>query len=142
MISTQTSVTLGIDLAAQPASTAACVLAWEAGTVAIVNLGVGVTDADIERLARDAEVTAIDAPFGWPVDFTTAVAGYAAGGPWRSAASDRLQLRETDRRVRAITLRRPLSVSADKIAVPAMRAAGLLTAADQVVRPRAMGRTE
>jgi hypothetical protein len=70
---------------------------------------------------------AIDAPFGWPVPFVDAIASYAATGEWPTDEIAPLRLRETDRAVIAATRQQPLSVSADRIAVTAMRCARLLT---------------
>ncbi len=87
--------------------------------------------------------TAIDAPFGWPQPFLQAITGYSRHGDWPIAMDDRtgrakLYLRETDREVRRVTsapdgeggpmlrAKQPLSVSTDKISIPAMRCAGIL----------------
>ena len=69
----------------------------------------------------------IDVPLGWPDAFVTALASYGPGGPWLRADNQQLRLRATDRFLRERTGITPLSVSADKIAAPAMRAADLLT---------------
>jgi hypothetical protein len=74
---------------------------------------------------------AIDAPFGGRCPFVEAVSGYAASGQWPAPAETRrpLPLRTTDLVLIAIAGGRPpLSVSADKIAVCAMRCAELLNA--------------
>jgi hypothetical protein len=71
----------------------------------------------------------IDDPFGWPVSFLDAMAAYRTGPHWPSPIdhpTGELRLRETDRAVRKRSGRWP--VSTDRIAVPAMRCAGLLTA--------------
>jgi hypothetical protein len=86
---------------------------------------------------------AIDAPFGWPQPFLQAITGYSRSGEWPIRVDDRtnrakLFLRETDREVRRVTsapdeqggpplrAKQPLSVSTDKISIPAMRCAGIL----------------
>ncbi len=69
---------------------------------------------------------AIDSPLGWPVDF---VRGVAEPAEWPVAPGgdrSRLERRATDHWVRATTGKNPLSVTTDRIAYPAMRAAGLL----------------
>ncbi len=71
-------------------------------------------------------VTAIDAPLGWPAGFVQSLAAYGAGGPFPDPGED-LWLRATDRVVWAAVGRRPLSVSSDRIAYPAVRAARLLS---------------
>lgn len=74
-----------------------------------------------------ADWTGIDAPFGWPAEFLEAITQWATQGAWAKRDRDRLRFRETDRFVQR-TARLPLSVSSDRIAVPAMRCASLLTA--------------
>jgi hypothetical protein len=85
----------------------------------------------------------IDDPFGWPVPFLDAMAAYRAGPQWPwpiEQPTEEVRLRETDRVVRRRSGRWPLSVTSDRIAIPAMRCAGLLTeiarhvGADQVSR--------
>ena len=116
--------TLGVDLAAQPKGTAACEINWETGDVWVRN---GADDADLIRAARDTlgsgGLVAIDAPFGWPVEFVQAISRHAAHERFGSAATPELRLRRTDRRVSG---RLPLSVSSDRIAIVAFRAARLL----------------
>jgi predicted nuclease with RNAse H fold len=119
-------VTLGIDLAAQPADTAVCTVSWAER----VTIDVPTTLADDTLLAKligEADRVGIDVPLGWPVPFVTALHDYHRGLPWTARHGDSMQLRKTDRWVRDTIKKRPLSVSADKIAVPAMRAANLLS---------------
>lgn len=136
--------TLGIDLAAQPAHTAACVIDWPADDNAQVTVGLPATGCDDDRLLElmaDADAVAIDAPFGWPEFINEHLADYAERGEWplRPADEDetdwslRLRYRETDRAVRRLLLERdppvklwPLSVSSNLIAVCAWRCASLL----------------
>jgi hypothetical protein len=125
--------TLGIDLSAQPKETAACVLEWRVSTCSVTHLSVGLdNDALLHLVDRHAPAkVAIDAPFGWPIPFVEAVTGYAASGKWPAPAATRrpLLLRTTDLTVVSVAGGRPpLSVSADKIAVCAMRCAELLNA--------------
>lgn len=124
-----TTATLGIDLASQAKLTAACVIEWTPAHAEIRVLRAGVDDAGIIQLARDRAVTkvGIDAPFGWPQMFVDAVSSYMASGSWPATAPQELAFRTTDRYVREITGRLPLSVSADRIAYTAMRCASLLT---------------
>lgn len=129
-----TSVSLGIDLASQPAKTAACTIVWsETEPRATASCPVlGVTDADVLALAAGTDIVGIDAPFGWPDPF---VAFFRAGRapedaaiPWTPARRDSLRFRATDVRVRERLGRWPLSVSTDRIALAALRCAGLLQA--------------
>lgn len=91
------------------------------------------------ELVERTDKVGIDAPFGWPEEFVSFVAGHHRMEPWPGAdAADPdsfrslLSFRETDRRVRSV--RRPLSVSTDKIGVTAMRCAALLHAIGEVDR--------
>jgi predicted nuclease with RNAse H fold len=77
------------------------------------------------ELGAPAKV-AIDAPFGWPEPFVAAVSAHQAFGAWPAGGTRRLALRRTDERVHASLGKRPLSVSTDRIAYCAMRAAGLI----------------
>lgn len=73
-------------------------------------------------------MVAVDAPFGWPRACARAVAAYAAGEPWPASKPPGLWSRRTDEAAKARTGGRlPLSVSSDRIARPAERAARLLT---------------
>lgn len=120
-------LTLGIDLASMPKDTAACLVRWERGRATAEAPRVGCTDADLDALICDADVIGIDAPFGWPDAFRAAVADWTAT-EWTEDAALReyLRLRLTDRRVHKQLKLMPLSVSTDRIALPAMRAMALL----------------
>lgn len=122
---------MGIDLAAEPKKTAACVIDWQAGRAEVQLLESGCDDAALLPLIDEADKVGIDAPFGWPDEFVAAVVGHHGLGPWPGAGAadakkfrETLSFRQTDREVMAV--RRPLSVSTDKIGVTAMRCAGLL----------------
>lgn len=121
--------TVGVDLAAQPANTGLCRIDWASGAVVSVGGGVG-DDAIVDEIC-DPSVgrTGIDAPLGWPDAFVDAVVAHHGNAPWPGAGVDpdedrrRLRLRHTDVVVASTTGRQPMSVSADRIAVAAMRAA-------------------
>lgn len=123
-------LTLGIDLSAADANTAACILAWDDDAAPRVESlrPARVSDSDIVELASQVDVVGIDSPFGWPTPFADAVSAYSAGEPWPAKRPSGLWLRRTDERA-LITAggRAPLSVSSDRIARPAERAARLLT---------------
>ena len=87
----------------------------------------GVDDASLLTMMHAADVAAIDAPFGWPDAFREAVSGWTLGGTWNDAASLQPRLRYTDQ-VQRDHGRSPLSISADRIAMTAMRRARILTA--------------
>jgi hypothetical protein len=139
------TLTMGVDLAAQPANTAACLLRWDEGGPRVEMLARGrdgqSTPLDDKWISTRAaglrkdfgEITkvGIDDPFGWPVPFLDAMAAYRAGPDWPwpiDHSTEELRLRQTDRVVQKRSGRWPLSVSTDRIAIPAMRCAGLLTA--------------
>lgn len=127
MKTSASSFSIGIDLAAQPKSTAACVLEWTSTPAGLRALRGGLDDSEIVDLVRHygAAKVAIDAPFGWPRPFVSALAAHDRGERWSAHLFDDLVLRKTDVHVRAV--RRPLSVSTDKIGVTAMRCARLLS---------------
>lgn len=131
--------TVGIDLAAKAKKTVACSIEWQRGRAAVTYLESGLGDSDLVECIEGADKVGIDAPFGWPDEFVSAVAGHHGMQPWPGVdAGDadefrsRLSFRETDRHVRDV--RRPLSVSTDKIGVTAMRCAGLLQRVGDVDR--------
>lgn len=89
----------------------------------------GVGDAAIVEAVGVAEVVGIDCPLGWPEAFVRAVEAHHAFEAWPAGAyeeaSAELCYRRTDRYLQAQGIR-PLSVSADRIAAPAMRCAKIL----------------
>jgi predicted nuclease with RNAse H fold len=100
---------------------------WERGRAVAEASRLGCTDADLDALIREADVVGIDAPFGWPDAFRAAVADWTAT-TWtdNSSLRESLRLRRTDRHVHEQLGLIPLSVSTDRIALPAMRAMALL----------------
>lgn len=122
--------TLGIDLAAQAATTAACAIDWNDGAGTVSLLEVGVDDGRATELIGGAGAVGIDAPFGWPLPFVELVRRHheavGEGAPWTPARRDALRFRRTDLLVRDRLGRWPLSVSSDLIAIVAMRCVGLL----------------
>lgn len=141
MVASSTTATLGIDLASQPKNTALCCIAWLPGR-ARVGLLLRGTAADGVRLLDDDWLIgamsspqpglpapsriAIDAPLGWPVDFVRGVGDLGAWPVRPGGTRRRLERRATDHWVHQRTGKLPLSVTTDRIAYPAMRAAGLL----------------
>lgn len=123
--------TLGIDLAAEPKGTAATVIEWSGSGAKVVNVEIGLTDRPIVDLAAGADKLGIDCALGWPTDFVSFLnnqsslgsVGHVDGGlDWRR----RLAYRETDRYVRSMTGRWPLSVATDRLGMTALRCSGLL----------------
>jgi predicted nuclease with RNAse H fold len=121
--------TLGVDLAAATKKTAAAVIEWRGGSARLVHLGLDVSDQDIVDLFRAADMTGIDCPVGWPdalVPFLTGHSTFDAGPVLAHDGIEGRRLlayRDTDRFVTARTGLIPLSVSADRLAHPAMRCA-------------------
>lgn len=137
--------TTGIDLAADPKRTALARIAWEQGMATLTTLKVDVPDHYALHYLHEPEAkVAIDSPLGWPVDFLAftaahaegrlATAGLDLGSPMDSEwalSSDSgwrrpLANRATDMHVRQMVKLVPLSVSTDRIAHVAMRAARLM----------------
>lgn len=134
-------ITAGVDLATEPAKTAMATIEWTAGTAVVSSLLLSADDADIVDLAAGVDVLGIDCPLGWPDDFVAFLQAHhtghvlapadVAGKDWRQ----RLANRATDRQVRNACGLKPLSVAADRIALTAMRAAGILARLADQGRP-------
>jgi predicted nuclease with RNAse H fold len=126
-------ITVGVDLATEPAKTAMAVLRWSVTGAAVQSLVLDVDDAAITNAATDADKLGIDCPLGWPDDFLVFLQEHHAGhvvAPQEVAGRDwrrKLAYRATDRAVRERTGLTPLSVAADRIGLTAMRAAGILS---------------
>jgi predicted nuclease with RNAse H fold len=126
--------TVGIDLSSQPEHTAACSIDWLDGRAMVVGVEVAADDDRITELMGGADKVGIDAPLGWPVAFAEAVHGHSRDGTWPDNYEHRtgalaMRYRRTDLWVwKDLGMRPPLSVSTDRIALPAMRAAALLAA--------------
>jgi predicted nuclease with RNAse H fold len=120
--------TLGVDLASDPAKTGVCIIRWDDDSALVEELAVGADDDSLIRWHERAEVTGVDAPFGWPVPFVQMVDGDSRilDQGWTPERRDELRFRITDHRVCMLTGSWPLSVSSDLIAVPAMRCIALL----------------
>ncbi len=118
-------ITLGIDLSSMPPDTSACLLEWRSGGARVVCLENECYDATLDHLHAMADATGIDAPLGWPLAFRHAVSSWRAS-EWTPETRDRMCYRETDHFVRTQFGLRPLSVSTDRIALPAMRAMAFL----------------
>jgi predicted nuclease with RNAse H fold len=124
-------ITAGVDLSSQDAGTATCVMEWSDRTASVRDITIGVNDRAIVALIESADKVGIDAPLGWPAAFVDAVGQHALNGSWPveylHSDTTAMRFRRTDMAViRHLLNRQPLSVSTDKIALPAMRAAALL----------------
>ena len=125
-------ITAGIDLAAEPKATALALIEWSNGQAELQGLFLGVDDQQLVKLTKGANKIGIDCAFGWPMEFFEFLTqhmnpnqkpkGIDGAMDWRRTLSHR----ETDREVRKLTGRWPLSVSTDRLGLTAMRNAGLL----------------
>jgi len=131
-------ITAGVDLSSQDARTALCIIEWREdlrkvdGRDGHIALWVGADDAQITDAMAQAAKLGIDVPLGWPVSFAKAVAGHTRDGSWpadyRHGEAVKYRLRSTDVWCwKQLNMPPPLSVAADRIALPAMRAAALLS---------------
>ncbi len=124
-------ITLGIDLSSQPQDTAACQITWNAdGSGRVSDPFTSQDDGKLDKLIKQSQVIGIDAPLGWSRAFVNAVKQWEQE-EWNTKLRDELRFRQTDRFVFKIFKNRhlnlsPLSVSTDRIALPAMRAMALL----------------
>lgn len=116
---------LGIDLAAQPASTGIVLVSPIADSRWRATVVEGPADDDrIVEASRQVDSIGVDSPVGWPVEFVDAVSAHARFERWPGTTDrSRLTHRDTDRRVRELCGRWPLSASADKLGSVAMRCA-------------------
>lgn len=121
--------TLGVDLAADPKRTAAAVIDWRDGRARLVHLSLGVGDDAVVELFGASDVTGVDCPLGWPRPFLSFLLGLFRDEPDAVLRHDglagrrELAYRASDRFVTQQTGLIPLSVSADRLAHPAMRCA-------------------
>ncbi|PJE96556.1 DUF429 domain-containing protein [Streptomyces carminius] len=132
-------MTVGVDLAGRTGTTGMCRVTW--GRRPVVELLPAKLDNDLLAAMRSADKTGLDSPLGWPVDFISLLVAHRAGAELpaladhatcadgRPGLGNTFTHRLTDdvawKRTGA-GRRRPLSVSADKLGVVAIRAAGLL----------------
>lgn len=116
----------GVDLASQMANTGLAVLAAGNVELRLEKLEVGVDDSAVIEAVVQSVKTGVDVPLGWPDGFVDLVSAHHAGHPqqhsdWRTDAV----LRLTDRVLKENFGLRPLSVSTDRIAYPALRWSGI-----------------
>jgi predicted nuclease with RNAse H fold len=125
-------LTVGVDLAAEPAGTALGRIDWSATGALVRDVFVGADDDAVVEAIGQADKAGIDCPLGWPAAFVEFLSAHhtghvtsphdVAGRAWRR----RLAYRLTDEAVHQAIGRWPLSVAADRIGHTAMRAAALL----------------
>ncbi|WP_442793564.1 DUF429 domain-containing protein [Pseudarthrobacter sp. SL88] len=123
-----------MDLAAATKKTAAAVIEWDLdshgqGRATLAHLALDVDDQTIVELFGTSDMTGVDCPVGWPdalIPFLTGHLDNVAGPVLEHdgiAGRRLLAYRDTDRFCTARTGLIPLSVSADRLAHPAMRCA-------------------
>jgi predicted nuclease with RNAse H fold len=124
-------ISAGVDLASQPVRTASCEVTWSRGSATVTELvAAGADDPHISELIARSDKTGLDVPLGWPESFVAAVTAHHSRRAWPGGTQHALRFRLTDHHVWRATGRWPLSVSSDLIALPALRAAALLSAQD------------
>ncbi len=105
------------------------VIEWGQGSARLAQLALDVDDHHIAELFGTTDMTGIDCPVGWPqalIPFLTGHRNFDAGPVLAHDGIEGRRLlayRDTDRFVTARTGLIPLSVSADRLAHPAMRCA-------------------
>jgi hypothetical protein len=121
----QAVLTLGIDLAAQPENTAACLIHWKDGFAEVSKIVRDLDDCAIIDFLQGVDKAGIDVPLGWPTAFVHAISKHHDLREWPTSDRLRFRYRETDLFIHDKTGLWPLSVSTDRIGVTAMRAAAL-----------------
>jgi predicted nuclease with RNAse H fold len=123
-------LTAGVDLAAEPKGTALAIIEWKKTSATLVDLQLGVADEHIVEAAQHVDKLGIDCALGWPIEFVAFLNQHSS--PNNSAQPDggmdwrrRVSFRESDRHVKEVTGKWPLSVSTDRLGLTAMRCAGL-----------------
>lgn len=122
-------------MAAEPKGTAVATIDWQSAHAELVDLQLGVDDRQIIDACEGSIKVGIDCALGWPVAFTDFINRHSnlaalESAPAFDGGSDlrrNLAHRETDRHVREVTGRWPLSVSTDRLGMTAIRGAGLLS---------------
>lgn len=120
-------VTVGVDLASTEKKTGICRIAWASGRGIVEELHTGVANRELLSLldSSDIDKVGIDVPLGWPEAFVHAVQQHHSMDGWPQCEVQDLRLRCTDKFVNEQLRGSVLSVSSDRIAVPAFRAAAL-----------------
>jgi predicted nuclease with RNAse H fold len=125
-------ISAGIDLAAEPKGTALAILEFANSKAKLAYLEQGLDDQALIDKTINADKIGIDCAFGWPIEFAKFIAQNQdptnqnpidGGMDFRRT----LSFRETDRVIKELTGRWPLSVSTDRLGLTAMRCAGLLS---------------
>ncbi len=124
----------GLDLSAEPKGTALALLEVSPKMVTLQSLELGLRDAQIVAASTGVEKLGIDCALGWPIEFIDFLQQQVSPSIHAKEFEGSIELRrtlayrETDRMVREVTKRWPLSVSTDRLGMAAIRCAGLLSA--------------
>jgi hypothetical protein len=124
----------GLDLSAEPKGTALAVLEVSSTGVKLQSLELGLLDSQIVAASAQVQKLGIDCALGWPIEFIDFLQQQANPNMQAQKFEGSIELRrtlayrETDRMVREVTKRWPLSVSTDRLGMAAIRCAGLLSA--------------
>lgn len=112
---------VGIDVATERKKTGLALAEYSAG---VLTLKEACTGQDVDSVAggiarwindRTRVLLAIDAPLGWPEPLGSSLFKHQAG-EYISAEPNKIFSRLTDRKVKALTTKKPLDVGADRIA--------------------------
>lgn len=125
-------ISAGIDLAAEPKGTALALIEFSRNKAKLSYLEQGLDDQALIANTHNADKVGIDCAFGWPIQFAKFIAKNQdiASKELIDGGMDyrrELSFRETDREIRRLTSRWPLSVSTDRLGLTAIRCAGLLS---------------
>jgi predicted nuclease with RNAse H fold len=129
--------TVGIDLAVQPQKTGIAHIDWDADGLGTATVRTGADDRAIlaELLASTTDVIGLDVPLGWPTRFVEMLVAHRDHQPIKAGdwpkLYDAMRMRTTDHWIRENFGANPISVSANMIGATAMRAAWLLSQAEQ-----------
>lgn len=128
-------ICVGVDLASADDNTAMALLDWGPGGVRLAGLTHPAADEQIVAAVRALPAGAragFDCPLGWPEPFVSFLVSHSSAASAPVPPKQELLLRRTDVVARAAVrgatggvALNPLSVSSDRIAVPAMRMARL-----------------
>ena len=125
-------ISAGIDLAAEPKGTALALIEFSNNKAKLNYLEQGLDDEALIANTHNADKVGIDCAFGWPIKFSLFITKHQdlsnqdlidGGMDFRRG----LSFRETDREIKRLTGRWPLSVSTDRLGLTAIRCAGLLS---------------
>jgi predicted nuclease with RNAse H fold len=125
-------ISAGIDLAAEPKGTALALIEFSNNKAKLNYLEQGLDDEALIANTHKADKVGIDCAFGWPIKFSEFIKNHQdltnqelidGGMDYRRE----LSFRETDREIKKLTGRWPLSVSTDRLGLTAIRCAGLLS---------------